>query len=325
VRGRLVVGLLLLAVVAAGCSSSSKKTRSSAPAGPAVPWTSSQPSQVVERTPAARACRAADLAIRGQVAFLPRVRGGIALVTLWNASSSACRLTGRPRVRFVKTGGPRQKQMAIPTTPSNFPEVAYPKSSLLALRPGEPAALTVIWDNWCDPLVPGKPHVPPSAMRITLPAGHGSIDADYNAVPQCLDPTKASTIGVSTFQPNLIRLRPHPWTSAFIRGSIPGQPVRARRGGTLHFRVVLTNASKAPAGFGHCPAYVQQLVPSGKVEVYDLNCDAAHAIRHGTSLAFAMQIRVPKDAPLGNNGLFWELDPFGTQMPSLHARVRITR
>lgn len=325
VRGRLVVGLLLLIALAAGCSSSSKKKSASAATGPAVPWTSAQPPQVVERKPARHACRAADLEIKGQVAFLPRVEGGIALVSLWNRSSRPCRLTGRPAVHFVKKGGPKQVDVAGPTTPSNFPEVPYPPSSLLALRPGEPAALTVTWDNWCDPLIPGKPHLPPSAIRITLPAGRGSIDADYNAVPQCVDPSKPSTIGVSVFQPNLVRPQPHPWTSAFIRGSIPGQPIRARRGGILRFRVVLTNASKATAGYAHCPAYVQQLVPSTAVEIYTLNCDAAKPLRHGESVAFSMQIRVPKNATLGNDGLFWELDPFGSQMPSLHARVRITR
>ena len=59
--------------------------------------------------------------------------------------------------------------------------------------------------------------------------------------------------------------------------------------------------------------------------MYDLNCDAAHPIKGGKALAFAMQVRVPKNAPLGNNGLFWELDPFGVQAPSLHAKVRVVR
>jgi len=28
-----------------------------------------------------------------------------------------------------------------------------------------------------------------------------------------------------------------------------------------------------------------------------------------------MRIQVPEDAPAGNNGLFWELDPTGAQGP----------
>jgi hypothetical protein len=38
-----------------------------------------------------------------------------------------------------------------------------------------------------------------------------------------------------------------------------------------------------------------------------------------------MQVHVPQDAPLGANGLFWELDPFGAHAPQLHARVTIDR
>jgi hypothetical protein len=279
---RAQVALVLLAVLVAGCSSDSKKQA----VAPAVPWTSETPPQVAERTPVSTPCRAADLDVRGQVKFVPRLDGGIALVVVRNKG--------------------------------------YPASSLLALRPGDLGALTISWDNWCDPLVKGKPHVPPSAVRITLPGDRGSLSADYNAVVPCVDPNAPSTIGVSVFQPSLIPAG-RPWTSAFLRASVPGQPVHARRGGILHYRVVLKNDSKTTARFDHCPAYIQQLAPRGKVEAYDLNCSAARSIAHGQSLAFAMRVRVPRDAPLGPNGLFWELDPFGIRAPQLHARVTIDR
>jgi uncharacterized protein DUF4232 len=319
---RIVLVSLLLAL-AAGCSSSSKKAETEG-LGPAVPWTPKQPSQVAARTPAPTACAAADLKVQGQVTFVPMLQGGIALVTLRNTGTRTCRLAGRPRVRFVKNGGPAQVQRRIPPTPSNFPETTYPASALLALRPGETGALTITWDNWCDPVIAGKPHLPPSAVRITLPAGRGSIDADYNAVPTCLDPSKPTTIGVSVFQPSLIP-RTRAWSGAFLRAEIPNQPLRVRRGGILHFHVVLANASRTTARFGRCPAYVQQLAPSGGVEVYDLNCSAAHPIAFGKRLVFAMQIRVPNDSPLGGNGLFWALDPFGARGPQAHARVTVDR
>jgi hypothetical protein len=38
-----------------------------------------------------------------------------------------------------------------------------------------------------------------------------------------------------------------------------------------------------------------------------------------------MRLRVPANAPLGANGLFWELDPFGVRAPQLHVRVTIDR
>jgi hypothetical protein len=320
---RLWVPLVLLLAFAAGCDSGSKKAQPGA-TGPAVPWTPAPPPQLPERAAVSRLCRADSLAVRGQVRFIARLQGGIALVSVWNTGKRACRLTGRPRVRLVHKGGPVQLQHAIPTTPSNFPEVAYPASSLLALRPGESAGVTVSWDNWCDLRVPGKPHVPPSALRIILPAGRGSVDADYNAVVPCLDPKSPSVVGVSRFQPTLVPRRGRPWSDAFVRASVSGVP-HARRGGILRYRVVLRNTSKIAASFERCPAYVQQLVPAGKVEVYELNCRAAQPIAPGKSLAFGMQLRVPRGSPLGPNGLFWELDPFGISAPRLHTRVVVGR
>lgn len=319
-RVRRTIPLALL-LVAAGCSSGSKHDAQPA-AGPAVPWTAATPPELAERAPVARACRAADLEVQGQVKFVPRLEGGIALPTIRNTGKHVCRLSGRPRVTFVKRGGPVQVQRPVPTTPSNFPELTYPASSVLALRPGESAALTVTWDNWCDRIVRGKPHVPPSALRITLPRGGGRLDADYNAVPPCIDPDQPTTIGVSRFQSSLVRAG-RPWSDAFLQASVPGQPVHARRGGVLRFRVLLRNRSRTTAHFDRCPAYIQQLAPAGRVEAYLLNCPAAHSIRPGKSLAFAMRLRVPRNARLGANGLFWELDPLGARAPQLHARVTI--
>ncbi|MFL5935599.1 MAG: DUF4232 domain-containing protein [Gaiellaceae bacterium] len=322
-RRRSPLALLLPLVLVAACSSSSSKPER-AEVAPAVPWTAAKPAQVVEREPVTTWCRAADLKPPDQVEFVPRLRGGVALVPLRNVGSRPCRLTGRPSVIFVKDGGPEQVQKPFPTTPANFPETTYPASSLLALRPGESGDLTIAWDNWCDPAVPGRPHLPPSALRITLPGGRGHVDMDYNAVPPCIDPNAPTTIGVSTFQPNLIA-RGRPWTDAFLRASVPSQPVHGRRGRVLRFRVVLHNASRTTVRFDRCPAYAQQLVPGGSVQLYSLNCDAAHPIRPGKSVAFAMRIRVPPAAPIGSNGLFWELDPFGARAPQVHARVTVDR
>jgi len=322
-----VVALALLTVSAAGCNSGSGSGSASgdgAGGGSAVAWTATKPPEVAERSPVSTPCRAADLHVAGKVKFVPRLQGGIALVGVRNAGSRTCRLTGRPTVTLVKNGGPVQVNRAIPTTPSNFPEVTYPASSLLALRPGDTGTLTISWDNWCDRVITGEPHVPPSAVRIALPNHRGSISADYNAVPSCVDPNAPSTIGVSVFQPSLVRAG-RPWTTAFLRATVPGQPVHAKRGGILHYRVVLKNDSNVTARFTRCPAYIQQLVPKGKVEVYRLNCGAAHAIAPGKSLAFAMQARVPSSSPTGGNGLFWGLDPFGARAPQLHARVTIDK
>jgi uncharacterized protein DUF4232 len=313
--------LLAIGIAAAGCGSSATKHHS-ASAEPAVPWTSAQPPQLAARAAVSRRCRAADLRLPDQGHFAPQLEGGIALVPLLNAGKHACRLTGRPRVRFVHAVPPRQVQKSIPSTATTFPEVPNPASSLLALRPGEVGAVTVSWDNWCDPQIKGKPRVPPKAIRVTLPDRGGSLETDYNAVPNCLDPSRPSTIGVSRFQPSPIAPGRR-WTAASIRASIPDQPLRARRGGVLHFRVELKNVSQAPAGFSRCPSYIQQLAPAGRLEVYSLNCKAAHPIGPGKTVAFAMRLPVPRAAPLGHNGLFWLLDPFGQQGPEVNVRVNV--
>ena len=168
-----------------------------------------------------------------------------------------------------------------------------PESSLVDLRPGEVAGLTIDWDNWCDPLIKGKPRTPPTAVRVTLPHGAGSMDADYNGVPGCIEPDKPSSIGVSSFEPGKVP-KTKPWTGATLRASIPNQPVRGKRGGVLRYTVVLKNVSDKTASFDRCPAYAQQLVPDGHVEVYRLNCARARPIAPGESEAFEMHIKVPQ-------------------------------
>ncbi len=314
---------IALVVLLGGCGGS--KHAASTFDGPAVPWISSQPSQLAERSPASTPCRAADFAVQGQVDFAAYGNGGgIAVIALQNKGKQECRLEGTPHVELVKSGGPRQVNTAIQRPPLIFPDTAYPLSTLLAIRPGEYAGLTITWENWCDPKIPGKKRLPPSAVRITLPNGTGHVDADYNAVPPCRDPKSPSTIGVSPFETAKVKAVP-PWTAASVKATVPNQPVHAKRAEMLRFVVVLKNTSHAPVGFDRCPSYVQQLVPAGQVEVHVLNCAGAKPIAPGKSEAFAMEIRVPKNAPLGGNGLFWALDPFGAKQPQINARATVDR
>ena len=82
-------------VVAAGCDSSSKKERDAACRRPCR-GPAAKPSQVAEREPVARACRASDLKPPKQVKFVPRLQGGIALVPLRNVSAARA---GSPAAR----------------------------------------------------------------------------------------------------------------------------------------------------------------------------------------------------------------------------------
>ena len=62
-------------------------------------------------------------------------------------------------------------------------------------------------------------------------------------------------------------------------------------------------------------------LPAGWPEVYQLNCAAAGQLPAGGALRFEMRIQIPPDAPTGNNGLFWELDPTGAGGPEAVSRV----
>jgi hypothetical protein len=321
-RSKLAMALVTPLVLLGGCGGS--KNTGPKIEGQVVPWTSSQPAELVERSPASTQCRAADLAVKGKVDFVSNGKGGgIAVVALENKGKQECRLEGRPSVRIVHGGKPQQVNAPIDRPPVIFPDTAYPLSSLLALRPGEIAGVTITWTNWCDPQT-GSKRVAPSAVRFTLPSGTGHVDADYNAVPPCLDASRPSTIEVSPWE--TAKVKPVPaWTHAPLTAAVANAPVHAKRGDLLRFVVVVRNPSRETVGFDRCPSYVQQLVPAGQVEVHVLNCDHAKPIAPGKSEAFSMAIRVPENAPLGGNGLFWGLDPFGAKSPTLNARAIIDR
>src|SRR4051794_30280314 len=153
-RSLVAIALVAPLVLMSGCGGAKPAPKFD---GAVVPWTSSQPSQLAERAPSSTPCRAADLAVTGQVEFAPYGNGGgIAVIALQNKGKQDCRLEGSPRVKLVKRGGPRQVNTPIDRPPLIFPDTAYPLSTLLAIRPGEYAGLTITWDNWCDPQIPGK-------------------------------------------------------------------------------------------------------------------------------------------------------------------------
>jgi hypothetical protein len=322
-RSKLAVALVAPMVLLMGCGGS-KHPQQQKIEGPVVPWVSAIPSQLAVRPPVANDCKAADLKPDGQIQFSSNGQGGaIAVLALKNHGSQACKLDGEPTVKIVHDGKPEQTDGPIARPPLIFPDTQYPLSYLKNIKPGEVAGLTITWTNWCDP-AKGKARVAPKAVRVTLPNGGGDIDADYNAVPQCQDPTKGSTVGISPFESAKVASQGN-WTDepGAISASIPNQPVSGRRGEMLHFYVVFKNTSRATVRFVRCPAYVQQLVPAGQVDVRQLNCAHAKPIPPGKTEAFAMQIAVPKNAPLGGNGLFWGLDPFGAKQPEFSARATI--
>jgi hypothetical protein len=313
---------LLAAGGVAGCSS--QRAAAQLPPERVIAWDGAVPSQLQPRLGRAAArCRASHLRVTGSgFQFASDAAGGTGAVALRNTGPGSCRLTGRPAVRLV--GAPRapaERQVDLPSQAPAFPEVLTPASTLRALPPGSSAILAVEWHNWC---VPGaarsrKPLVPPRAVRISLGKGLGSLNAGYNAVPGCERPGQPSTVGVRPFAPSPLPAS-RPWTTANVTVTIQpaaghGNRLTGKRGQVARFVIRLRDASAAALRFGRCPLFAEALAPSGQPEVHRLNCGPAEAIPAGSSLFFEMRIRVPASAPLGRNGLFWELDPTGAQYP----------
>ena len=309
-----VVGALLLVLTGCASHEASGDVR-------LVPWNDAVPTRLQPPTGTpAPLCQASGLKVVGTgFHFAPALAGGTGQVMLRNGGSVPCRLTGRPDVQIVgAVPAPAQQQMMLPTQPPAFPAVAPPDSLLAALPPGAAVTLDVDWRNWCVPQTSATP-VPPQAIRMTLPDAAGAIDVGYDAVPPCDTPGTASTVGVRPFQPAPLDMTT-PWTSTVVQATI--QPssggtgkLSGKRGETVSFVVELHNPSSAPISFERCPLVIEMLAPAGHPEVHQLNCTAAAELPASGSLRFEMRIRVPVDAPAGNNGLFWELDPTGAQGP----------
>lgn len=299
-----------------------------------MPWAAIVPAVLRAPQSTAAPCRASELKVQGGgIVFQATAVGASGTVELRNVGSRACRLTGRPLVRFVGTPqSPRQRQTAEPALSPEFPGVTKPASSLLALAPGSSATLSLDWNNWCPPGPrSNKPAVAPKAVRVTLPGGGGSIDVSYNAVTPCYQPGSPSTVGVRPFEPEVLP-DGRPWSRIPLVARIltsdgaSASTLRASRGSMLRYVVELRNAStNQTLRFGtNCPLFVQELAPQGSVEAYRLNCAAAHPVPPGGSIRFDVQMAIPGSTPVGDNGLFWALDPLGVQGPEATARVLVS-
>jgi len=316
------LAVLVLVLVLGGCSSKHRDPVR------LVPWEATVPAAL--QPPAgspAPACPASALAVvGGGFEFAPTASGGTGRVALRNSGTSACALTGRPEVLAVgAVPAPEQRQLPLPAQPPAFPTVVPPDSALLAVPPGGSATVDVEWRNWCVPSGSTAP-VAPQAIRLTLPAGAGSIDVGYNAVPRCDAPTQPSVLGARPFQPAPLPATT-PWTSTAVLATISPLPgareLTAKRGATVRYAVLIRNPSGQAVTFERCPMLIQLLAPAGRSEVYQLNCAAAGQLPAGGSLRFELRIRIPADAPAGNNGQFWELDPTGNRGPQATSRILV--
>lgn len=153
---------LVLAVVAAGCSSSADK--------------------IVVFPKPGNSCRAGQLGV-----FADTLSGGGAVsgaFQLRNQSLSACSLRGRPELAlFDGTGKP------LPV------RVLAAKDVRVRLRPERTTKVPFEWRNWCRPSFPATVRI-----ELRLPNGGGVIDVHtQTGRPSCEAPKRPSTASLGPF------------------------------------------------------------------------------------------------------------------------------
>ena len=308
--------------------------RASAAPPRVIPWLDQRPVKASAHPPLAPACTAA--ALHAQL-FLQGATGSlVGGVDLLNTSSTPCSLLGWPTVSFtgVAAASVQLQVTQIPRSPQPPDVLADPLGSLRALAPGKSASVYLRWGNWCGPLTAptGSTRTPPDGLQLTF-EGSSSLVLPLSQAPYCYAPKAPSVLEIAPFSPTASHL---PESSRLpLRATIVGpRPVYvkphlralpAHRGQLLRYRVALTNTGSRPFRFAttSCPDYIEQIIPS-PAQLYILNCSPAGTIAPGATVLFAMQLRVPENAPLRNTGLSLELAPRTYQAPFASAAVWIT-
>ena len=284
-----------------------------------VPWLPLRPAKARANPPPAPPCRASEL--RASL-FLQGATGSlVGGVDFRNAGPSSCALVGHPTVAFVGAAAAQERWQVqlLAASPAPPDVLADPPGSLRALAPGKSASVALFWSNWCGPgaAPTGSPGTPPDALSFGLGSGT-MVVVPLTRAPRCDAPQDPSTLSVGPFAPTERHL---PESSRLpLRVAIVGdRPVRIKpglrafrvhRGAQLRYDVAMTNTSAKPFRFAStsCPSYIEQFA-SEPGQVYVLNCRPVHTIAAGQTVLFAMQLRLPADARLGNNSLTWELAP----------------
>jgi hypothetical protein len=318
----LVVGLVLLST--ALLANAHRAIAAKSP--PVVPWLDQELKRAPAHPPLKPRCRAANL--RAQL-FLQGATGAlVGGVTLTNRGP-ACALLGWPRVSLA---GPAAKTTRwwvrrVASTGGASDPLADPPGSLRALGRGRSARVGVVWSNWCGPgsSPAGSSGQRPSALLLGL-ASRTIVRLPLARAPRCDAPSSPSKLLVAPFRPSVPQLPPGSGLSlrlTIVPRTSAANPLPARRGQLLRYRVAVTNAGHRPYRFGRsCPLYFEQLggIPA---RAYVLNCHAAAVIGPGRSLLFAIALPVPVAAHLGGNELTFELAPRTSDPPVAQAQVRV--
>jgi hypothetical protein len=264
-----------------------------------------------------RPCLASDL--RAAIGKGSAATGGQLYnsIVFSNHSSTDCRLDGTPHLQLVTASGGAlalpQTDMSAPWDPG-APGIAVMDGGAAAPAPtagglgpsGQASVIFIMYD------CPG-PEPALSRIVVALPNGRGNIsvpagsDVAFSRGAACDANGSVHSIGVSP----VAGLMPQPkWVENSALSVMLSLPDHVRAGQTLHYLVILTNASGAPFHFhGECPGYSQDASRAGRKNVanHELNCSGVGWLGPNESVTFAMQLDIPADAPPGPGNLRWTM------------------
>jgi hypothetical protein len=236
-------------------------------------------------------------------------RGGVGLgnillrVNFTNVSQVPCQLSGRAWVEGVDVSG---RTVTLPVTGSG----TYFDDPIPAdIAPGDSGYLNIGMANSGN--CPGAPaETTYRSLRFQLPGG-GSIPTELSASKAC---GVLEISGLGKEPGAVVEPGPSPGSIGTLRVTVQDFPRQARVGTTLHFMVLLANASDVAVSLSPCPSFTQVVNVEGKLAVRSvyLNCDHVAVIPSGQTVRYAMEMDVPQDAahfPFAK--WFWELNtPF---------------
>jgi hypothetical protein len=169
------------------------------------------------------------------------------------------------------------------------------------MAPGATATLGLATDRDCDARY-FQPNVFPQLVYhqlvIDLPGGSRRVP-----VPDGLD--LLCGLGETRFGMVPPEPPPIPDPLAALQASAEF-PAHTHRGDTLRYVVALGNPTDHDIVLDPCP-YLQYSPDLGVKHGYSLNCEAVRSIPAGTKVRYAMQLRIPGNAPSGRHRIFWEL------------------
>lgn len=231
--------------------------------------------------PAYAACTADQIRVKD-------TRGGAAAgnigldVTLVNASSSPCSLSGYPSSFIgVRSSGAHETIKVGHGT--MFDDNAWPAN----LAPNDTAQFDIGTADGCDALNRATPQTNSFTAAIVGLPGGGTFTVNSGFDIAC--GIGVGKFGIAGQQP------PDPAAYPGLTAAL-NAPDSAPAGTTLHFTVTLTNMGRSALQLDPCPVYDVALISkSYDALVYTLNCDTVREIAAGASVTYAMQIPVPDE------------------------------